>query len=122
MNRLLLSSCPDLTRPRPNSSDASSSGQDGETFLHCAASTGSLTTLEVVIKNVSDELLWTLDNQNRTALERARTMGEGLCTSLLWERMGRPGGKIEVLPRPKTRQELDEEFLEELWQTYKAHR
>lgn len=51
------------------------------------------------MKNISQELLLVEDSQNRTALERARIAGEGLCTSVLWEKMGRPGGSIDVLPR-----------------------
>mmetsp|Transcript_15560 Transcript_15560/g.32006 ORF Transcript_15560/g.32006 Transcript_15560/m.32006 type:complete len:100 (+) Transcript_15560:1-300(+) len=36
--------------------------------------------------------------------------------------MGRPGGKLDVPPRPKTQEEQDEEFAKELWEIYCAHR
>ncbi len=54
-----------------------------------------------------------VDNEGRTAFEASRLQGHGLCATVLWEKMGRPGGRLDVPPPPKTQQQLDEEFAEE---------
>ncbi len=62
------------------------------------------------------------DAAGLTAFEATRLAGEGLCASVIWDRMGRPGGRLEVPPRPPTRSERDLAYLEELWAEYCRHR
>ena len=36
--------------------------------------------------------------------------------------MGKPGGRLHVPPAPKTEEQELDEFVQEFWETYQAHR
>jgi len=101
--------------------NANLTSADGSTALHEAGMEGHIDSVETLVSNAEIDLN-IYDTQGRSAFEAARVSGHGLCATVLWEKMGRPGGKLDVPPRPKSRQELDEEFARELWDTYCAHR
>ena len=84
---------------------------DGNTALHEAAVMGWVDLVETILSNSNPDI-FLLNNDNQTAMEYARLAGEGLCASVLWNKMGLPLGKLEVPPRPKTMQEEEDEFLE----------
>ena len=42
--------------------------------------------------------------------------------AVLWRKMGKPGRRLEIEPKPLTRDEEDEVFCQQLWDKYCEYR
>ena len=101
--------------------DVNAANWKGRTALHEAGTHGHIDVVETLLRHRGIDLAL-LDDDNRTAFEATRLAGEGVCASVIWDRLGRPGKRLDVPPKPKTRMEQDMEFLKLLWDTYCEYR
>lgn len=101
--------------------DVNASTKDGNTAMHFAAVRGHIDAVEYLTEKTHYHYWWR-NAGNMTALDAATVAGEGLCATVLWRKMGKPGRRLSIPLRPKTEDEEEDDFCQLLWETYCEHR